>query len=642
MQEKFIATKEFLSYALRIWEKSAISFIDIRRKQFSAKSPFSRYVMPSSMFICTNGSRGEVVLDNISYRAEGVGIFHGGKGTELSIQPICGELECYMVLYKEREVPFYKKELSGLRKTVNPFRQQYGFLSDNPVFFMEQLRRMYECWKEPTPLHLFYEKTAFYQFVYEIYKELDKGNIHIFQPDLVAMAKRYLDEHYNETISIHSVSAILGISESHLRRSFKKQYGKSPQEYLTNIRLEAAKKLLVNENYPVFSVAAACGFSDEYNFSRYFSKNVGVSPSEFRAKTSNDGSDFNMDYSFLLPYNKESLVSQSKLKEEGVTIMLKRMKNKAVIAAALSVLLLSACQTDTTANSSTEPVQQEAEVQVPEAAEEETRTIKTIMGDVEVPANPKRIVSYYISGDVYAFGIEPIGIDSAYEGAGFADLVSKAEIVNFEEKEEVMALEPDLIILPHDYYYEDMSKIAPTVIVPYSDMSMEEKITFLGEILNQEEKAKEIIEEYKAVIAENKQAVSEAGITDKTVSVFEGGLEGMRVHGPSYIGAPSILYDSLGFRAREKTEKEILEQGESGSTLSLEVLPEYAGDIIVQFIWEGMDDMSTSEVWMSLDAVKNGRLIEIPFSMAHYPDVLSQMNQIEYLADSLLALQAEE
>lgn len=325
--------------------------------------------------------------------------------------------------------------------------------------------------------------------------------------------------------------------------------------------------------------------------------------------------------------------------------MFKQMRSKAVVATVLSLMLmLSACGTAPANIGGSElaptpaVTTQAPKTEATAPVEKGTKTISTVKGDVEVPVNPQRIVSYYISGNIYAFDIEPIGIDSAYEGAGFADLVETAQIVNFNNSEEVMALEPDLIVMHDDHFYEDMSKIAPTVIVPYA-MPVEEQITFLGEILSQEEKAKEIIANYQDAVEKNKQAIADAGLLAQTVTVVEGGFDNMRIHGPTYIGAPAILYSVLGFKAPDQVEEDILIPGKSGAGFSLETLPQYTGDILVQFVWDGMDDMSTNPVWASLPAVKNGKLIEIPFSMAHYPDILSQIQQIEYLSDALLALQ---
>lgn len=180
----FFFSSESLADALQLWNRAAISLVDIRHNLISPHDALLKYRMPASMFVYTTGAKAEVLLDDTSYYMERFGLFHGGKGTELSISPIGDWLEYYMVLYKAGEPAFHKREYNRLLERVNPFKQRYGFAPDNPLFFAEQLRKMFERWQGPTPLNHFYGKTAFYQLVYEVYEELDKGKVDIFSPIL--------------------------------------------------------------------------------------------------------------------------------------------------------------------------------------------------------------------------------------------------------------------------------------------------------------------------------------------------------------------------------------------------------------------------------------------------------------------------
>ena len=632
-----------IAAALQLWNRAAISLLDIRHNLISPEEALYGYQLPASAFLYTSG-KAEVSLNDMVYPTNRFGLFHGGRGTELTLIPAENWLEYYIVLYKTGEPPFQKREYAKLLEQANPFRQQYGFSPRNPLFFADQLKRMFERWKGPTLLNLFYGKADFYQFVCGVYQELEQGNIHIFEPDVVAMAVRFLEANYHGNVSIQEMCNMLGISYSHFHRIFKQKTTMSPQEYLIHTRLNAARASLENSNATIREIAERCGFIDESRFYRLFMKNEKLSPGRYRELSQSSMRDSTIGNAIPFPYNWESQVSLDELKGKGATYMFKQMKGKAVVAAALSLMLLmSACGTATAngngaASTPTSVVTSQVETEGTEPVEEGIRTISTVMGDVEVPMDPQRIVSYYISGNVYAFDIEPVGIDSASEGAGFFNLVKEAQVVDFSNSEEVMTLEPDLIILSNDYFYEDMSKIAPTIIVPYGT-SIEEQITFLGEILNREEKAEEIIANYHQAIEENKKKIESSGLLDKRVTVVEGGAEAMRVHGSTYIGGPSILYSILGFKAPDNVEEDILIPGKSGQGISLEALPQYVEDILVQFVWEGMDDMSANAVWTSIPAVKNQQLIELPFSMAHYPDILSQIQQMEYLTDALLALQ---
>lgn len=87
------------------------------------------------------------------------------------------------------------------------------------------------------------------------------------------------------------------------------------------------------------------------------------------------------------PYNELGQVSLDKLKGEGAENMIKLMKSKGIMAAALALmLLLSACGTTAPVDNGETTSTPTSEVTEP--VEEGTRTVSTVMGDVEVPVNP--------------------------------------------------------------------------------------------------------------------------------------------------------------------------------------------------------------------------------------------------------------
>ena len=74
-----------------------------------------------------------------------------------------------------------------------------------------------------------------------------------------------------------------GFDKDYLRRCFKKEVGKTPLEYLTSLRMEQAKTLLIQQTFSgVEAVATACGFSDPFYFSTCFKRHVGTSPLQYR------------------------------------------------------------------------------------------------------------------------------------------------------------------------------------------------------------------------------------------------------------------------------------------------------------------------------------------------------------------------
>ncbi|WP_248926207.1 response regulator transcription factor [Paenibacillus hamazuiensis] len=103
---------------------------------------------------------------------------------------------------------------------------------------------------------------------------------------IVRMMKEQAQLKYMEDLSISVISDLTGFNPSYLSRIFKQETGKGYVQYLTEIRMEAAKKLLIGRpELHVAEVARLSGYWDEKHFSKQFKREVGVTPSEFRRGT---------------------------------------------------------------------------------------------------------------------------------------------------------------------------------------------------------------------------------------------------------------------------------------------------------------------------------------------------------------------
>jgi AraC-like DNA-binding protein len=90
----------------------------------------------------------------------------------------------------------------------------------------------------------------------------------------------YMGERYQENISLAQLAHRAGISESYLGRIFKSVTGKTPIDYLIDIRISKAKNLLL-DGFTVTETSRLVGFNDIYYFSRAFKKSEGISPTAF-------------------------------------------------------------------------------------------------------------------------------------------------------------------------------------------------------------------------------------------------------------------------------------------------------------------------------------------------------------------------
>jgi len=104
---------------------------------------------------------------------------------------------------------------------------------------------------------------------------------------IIEQAKDYIRSHYAKDISLDEVSRKVNISPYYFSKIFKEETGENFIEYLTGIRIDKAKELLMNTEYSMKEICMMCGYSDPNYFSRSFKKNVGISPTEYKeGKTS--------------------------------------------------------------------------------------------------------------------------------------------------------------------------------------------------------------------------------------------------------------------------------------------------------------------------------------------------------------------
>ncbi len=268
--------------------------------------------------------------------------------------------------------------------------------------------------------------------------------------------------------------------------------------------------------------------------------------------------------------------------------------------------------------------------------ESKTRTVSTVMGDIEVPANPKKIVINYFQGDLLALGIKPLA-SSAMEGkTAFIDEMKDVNIIEKWEPEEIMALNPDLIITVSEEEYKKFNKIAPTIFIPFTEISTEERFTLIGEVVGKQEEAKRVLNNFKNKVETSKEKLAESGVMDKKFTLLERrGTGETYIFGDKWGRGGEIIYSYLGLKAPDVVQKEII-GGEQYRSVSPEVLPEYCGDYIIQSVWNGDDSLKDNELWENIPAIREGRFIQTDAALFYYMDLYSMDVQLDYIVNSIL------
>lgn len=95
---------------------------------------------------------------------------------------------------------------------------------------------------------------------------------------------KYIHANYIEKIQIPDLAKMEGLSNSRYITLFTKEFGKTPIEYILNLRLGRASELLLTTDMPISLVGSSSGYKDQYFFSKIFKKHMGVSPYEYRKR----------------------------------------------------------------------------------------------------------------------------------------------------------------------------------------------------------------------------------------------------------------------------------------------------------------------------------------------------------------------
>lgn len=162
------------------------------------------------------------------------------------------------------------------------FTSEYPLIPDAKIYN--------EC--KASTIHLFYDiliafgkgntlkaKALFYSILSELDFEESRHNTDVSFKDIL----KYINTNAsNNDIDVFALAEIYGCSAEHFRHKFRKEFDISPKKYILTVRLNLAKKLLLNSNLSIADIAQQTGFSDINYFSRYFKRNTGYTPTQYK------------------------------------------------------------------------------------------------------------------------------------------------------------------------------------------------------------------------------------------------------------------------------------------------------------------------------------------------------------------------
>ncbi|PLS34529.1 iron ABC transporter substrate-binding protein [Carnobacterium maltaromaticum] len=278
-----------------------------------------------------------------------------------------------------------------------------------------------------------------------------------------------------------------------------------------------------------------------------------------------------------------------------------------------------------------------------------THLFKAANGEIEVPNNPKRVVVRTYMGHVLALDVPVVGATEWDLASPFIDkkVLDKIKDVGVPmNAEEVLALEPDLIITDTEDEVASLEKIAPTVLLPYDTVrNINESVDLFGKLLNRKTEAEAWKKSFKENADKERARLAEVNFPmDATVGLYELQDSKLFVFGSNFGRGGQVLTTGLGLKQQDNIQK--VSDGDGWKELSLEALPDYAADFMffTSYTANGTESaeltaLKVNPIWKTIPAVEKNQVIELPFEKMYYYDPIAIQAQLKLITDKLIETQ---
>ncbi len=226
---------------------------------------------------------------------EGKGVFTiGGKEYALSKNQAFLIAPGVETIYQaDMEDPWKYMWIGFHGYTADQIISKIGFAKDEPYVTLGDTETLYEILLEMlyasqlTYSNYMIRFGGMYRFFGNLIdqsqmKKEDRYKYEYPQGIYVKQAMRFMMSNYSAKIKIDTLADQIGITRNYLAKSFQKELGVSPQEFLINFRMEKAAEFLTNTGMPINEVATKVGYPDPLAFSKKFKEFYGMSPKAYR------------------------------------------------------------------------------------------------------------------------------------------------------------------------------------------------------------------------------------------------------------------------------------------------------------------------------------------------------------------------
>jgi ABC-type Fe3+-hydroxamate transport system substrate-binding protein len=229
--------------------------------------------------IIVKHGEGQLMIDDRSYRLRQETVHFGCPGQTLGASALSSDgLDIYVLMFDVWRISRTSDHTTDIEDCKLPFPGEIAWMADSSTIIL--CDTMYKQWRSNEALEQFRSQASFQELLYLIMNKMR----HTPEQDsrtAIERTKLYIDHHYDENLTIDLLARMAEISPKYYGDLFKKTYGVSAIDYVTEVRVNQAKQLMVQSDTRLRDIAHQVGYHDEFYFSRKFKKEVGVSPTVY-------------------------------------------------------------------------------------------------------------------------------------------------------------------------------------------------------------------------------------------------------------------------------------------------------------------------------------------------------------------------
>lgn len=258
------------------------------------------------------------------------------------------------------------------------------------------------------------------------------------------------------------------------------------------------------------------------------------------------------------------------------------------------------------------------------SSSDKTITVRDAKGEVEIPAEPKRIVDLSGNSDILSllgYSVAGTANSDAYDYTQLPTYLQEplqgAKILGYSMQdtmdiEGILELHPDLIIISgvQEKMYEQLKKIAPTLMVELAQTDWRQDVNTFARMMQQEDRAASWLKSYDEKAKKAGAAVRKANGEDTTYLALLASGGQLFVFDAAGIG--SVLYEDMGLKKPANMPRQ---DSISLPVISYEGLADLDADhLIVVGTDADMKALKKNSIYKSMQAVKNNRVLELASS----------------------------